>query len=156
MLLNFSVTHSITNISFKNKNRFSANFTRLKKLSSILLLSVYMLCTTQVTELFKLPKLFEHYEMHENWNTQITFFEFLAEHYAESNTQNGDYDEDMKLPFKTMNNSGSFMVSYVPVTQVFKLIKKVNVVPAIKWSPAPDNLFASAHLSAIWQPPKSC
>ena len=126
------------------------------KLCSILLLSVYMLCTTQVTELFKLPKLFEHYKMHANWDTHITFLEFLAEHYAESSTKNADYDEDMKLPFKTMNNSGNFMVSFVPVTQSFKIIKKVNVVPASQWSPAPDNLFSSAHLSAIWQPPKSC
>ncbi len=135
---------------------FSANFARLKKLSSILLLSVYLLCTTQVTEMFKLPKIFEHYKMHESWNTQITFLEFLAEHYAESNTQHADYDEDMKLPFKTMNNNGSFMVSYVPVTQGFKITKKINMVETLKWSPAPDNLFSSAHLSAIWQPPKSC
>ena len=115
-----------------------------------------MLCTTQVTELFKLPKLFEHYKMHSNWNEQISFLEFLAEHYSEGNTKNADYDEDMKLPFKTMNNSGNFMISYVPVTQAFKLSKKLNVVQKVQWSTAPANLFPSAHLSIIWQPPKNC
>ncbi|MCY7421541.1 MAG: hypothetical protein LH478_07340 [Chitinophagaceae bacterium] len=121
-----------------------------------MLLSVYLLSTTQVTELFKLPKLFEHYKMHANWNQEITFLEFLAEHYAEDDTKNADYDEDMKLPFKTMNNSGNFMVSFVPVTQAFKLIKKINVVQKVQWSNAPANMYASAHLSTIWQPPKYC
>lgn len=121
-----------------------------------MLLSVYVLSTTQVTELLKLPKLFEHYQMHSNWNEHETFLEFLAEHYADDSKQNADYDEDMKLPFKTINIGGNFMVSYVPVTQGFKLAKKMNAVQTIKWSSAPDNLFPSAHLSTIWQPPKSC
>ena len=94
--------------------------------------------------------------MHENWNQQLSFFEFLAEHYAESNTQNADYDEDMKLPFKTINNIGNLMGSYVPVTHVYKLTKRLNVVQKIQWSAAPANLLPSAHLSSIWQPPKNC
>ena len=117
---------------------------------------MYVLSTTQVTELLKLPKLFEHYKMHASWNQQETFFEFLAEHYAEDNTQHADYDEDMKLPFKTINNAGNFMVSYVPVAQGFKLAKKINVVQSNKWFTAPANMLSSAHLSGIWQPPKSC
>ena len=121
-----------------------------------MLLSVYVLSTTQVTELLKLPKLFEHYQMHSNWNEHETFLEFLAEHYSDDSKQNADYDEDMKLPFKTINNSGNFMISYIPVTQGFKLAKKINVVEASKWSPAPANMLSSAHLSTIWQPPKNC
>ena len=94
--------------------------------------------------------------MHANWNEKETFFEFLAEHYAENSTKNADYDEDMKLPFKTINTNGNFMISYVPATQVFKLAKKINVVETNKWSSAPADIFSSAYLSTIWQPPRNC
>ena len=89
----------------------------LKKWISILFLSVYLLTATEFNELFKLPLLVEHFMQHNEGNKHVDFWEFLCIHYSNNNIKDADYDEDMKLPFKSQShfekNNTSLLEDYL-------------------------------------------
>jgi hypothetical protein len=91
---------------------------------------------------------------HNEGNNQVSFWEFLCIHYFTSTIKDSDYDEDMKLPFKSQShfeknntinsicfdlsvetyNLPSFTVKdFVIITEQFNNISSINT---------------------IWQPPK--
>jgi hypothetical protein len=70
----------------------------VKKLISILLLSLYLISTTEVYQLLKIPTLIEHYWEHKKLNPEMSLTAFLKTHY-ENPVKDGDYGKDQKLPF---------------------------------------------------------
>lgn len=70
----------------------------MKKLISILLLSLYLVSTTEVYQLLKIPALVEHYWEHKKLNPEMSLTAFLRTHY-ENPVKDGDYGKDQKLPF---------------------------------------------------------
>jgi len=128
----------------------------LKKGISILFLSIYLLSSTQLKELLKLPILVEHFIEHKKLASQFSFIDFLCMHYAEGTKIDADYEKDMRLPFKSAENSlGSYISFYLPVP----VIKQDVVVHFIerKQTFAHYNFtYSSAFLSSIWQPPRVC
>ncbi|WP_159476699.1 hypothetical protein [Dyadobacter sp. 3J3] len=131
----------------------------LKKVISISLLVIYFFSTTQLVELVKLPVLFEHYQQHKAWDEEVTFFEFIYEHYAESINGNPDKDLDMKLPFKSHldQTALSFLVTPPASTDYFYF----KVAAPVFFSERHYFIYSegpliSSYLSTIWQPPKFC
>ncbi|MCG2612055.1 hypothetical protein LZZ90_11100 [Flavobacterium sp. SM15] len=128
----------------------------MKKSVAIALLSLYLLGTTQLRELLKIPVLIEHFTEHRKQNPIINFWDFLCEHYADYNHSDKDYDRDMQLPFKTLTHSASDLAFFPTID--FECELPVKKIPA-------DNrqnlvyagfIYTSTYLSSIWQPPKSC
>ncbi len=130
----------------------------LKKPISILLLVTYLISTTELIELSKLPVLFRHYQEHKAWNNDITFFSFLVEHYAESIADNPDYDLDKKLPFKSSLNHTTSSVWVAPPAGAICYHFDPHPVEFIEQQPFAyqPSEPVSYFLSNIWQPPKSC
>jgi hypothetical protein len=126
----------------------------LKKYISILFLTIYLFSTTEAIELLKLPVIFQHFAAHKLEDKNITFFAFLDMHYMHGSPKDKDYDEDMKLPFKTSCDC-IFAVATAIVPQVFTFsftkplatLEKKNYIIL-------NQCIASAYLANIWQPPK--
>jgi hypothetical protein len=74
----------------------------MKNPVTILLLSVQLFAYTDIVQVFKFPKLIEHYRTHHSINKSLGFIDFLIIHYCKSNDGNSKDDwDDMQLPFKT-------------------------------------------------------
>jgi hypothetical protein len=129
----------------------------LKKCIAILILAVYLLSSTELHQLLKVPFLVEHFFEHKEQNKDITLWQFLCLHYADQHAKTADYEKDRKLPFKSHDGCCANFVAYIaqdipsvplidkPIyneTQSFRLYKEVYA--------------HASYLDAIWQPPRAC
>lgn len=125
----------------------------MKKWVSILLLSLYLLSTTELNQLLKLPVLIEHYVEHKNLNPEMTLVSFFKMHYDHP-VKDADYKTDRKLPFIihstlslvfTLNTNFSFEIS----GSDYKYYGIQNI-PSLD-----ENLYIKGYLQSIWQPPRA-
>ncbi len=128
----------------------------MKKISAILLLSIYLFSATEIHQLLKLPVIFQHFREHQQEDKRITLLQFLAIHYLHGVKKDKDYDRDMKLPFKTSCDSVSSVApAFVPIAVQLYIDKPLETNP--KKKPVTQDRFSlSSYLASIWQPPKSC
>jgi len=123
---------------------------------SILLLSAYLISSTEFSQMLKLPLLLEHFNEHKNLNEGTTLWSFMIMHYTNNDVKYADHDKDMQLPFKS--KEGSLNVLSLSFIQNFTSVKIINPFEReLKtYMIHNDHLFNSTFLSNIWQPPKSC
>lgn len=131
----------------------------MRRVLTILFLSLYLISTTELGQLLKFPMLVEHYFEHKEKNPQINVMEFLALHYEGNHLENHphdeDYEHDQQLPF--IVHIDVLSVSFVltpPFSFEIETRKLVGKEP--KALPLDDAFSDNNYLSAIWQPPKSC
>ena len=114
-----------------------------------------MLGSTQLGQLLKLPGLIQHYTEHKKTNPSMNFLGFLHIHYAHAFEMDEDFEEDMKLPFKTIESGNSGVSIFAPVSfpdisdKRFTDLKNTFVQKN-------DSSLRSQYLSSIWQPPRTC
>lgn len=65
-------------------------------ISSVLFLN----CTSELHQLFRIPLLFQHFRDHRKEDPLITFSGFLKLHYSGHHPEDNDDNEDNQLPFK--------------------------------------------------------
>jgi len=127
----------------------------LKKLITLLLLSVFLLSSTELKQLAKLPVLIDHFNEHKAEDQSITFWDFLSIHYAGKTIYDSDYETDMKLPFKSHDGCAcSLIIGFIPNNFIF--INKIIFHEVDAFRIYNESFNASAYLSCIWQPPKFC
>jgi hypothetical protein len=73
----------------------------MRKIVSIFLLAIYMLCFSELQQFLKIPVLVQHYTEHKAGDPSISFFDFLFNHYTNILEQDADYQRDQQLPFRT-------------------------------------------------------
>lgn len=136
---------------------FIINFAVLRKLATIVFLSVFLCANTEVGQLLKIPVLVHHYfEHHHDRDDTLSFLGFLHKHYSEEDNHSSHNSEHERLPFKS-HDAGFSQIVFVyqsPVSFEFR-----TVVPTgTKDQRSPFNVAfnVSSHLAKIWQPPKSC
>ncbi|MEO6903545.1 MAG: hypothetical protein ABI315_10390 [Bacteroidia bacterium] len=127
----------------------------MKKTIAIFFLAFYLLSTTQLAELLKMPFLVQHYIEHKQEKRDLSFIAFLKIHYAHGNTKDADYDKDMKLPFKTISNTVYAYSFFTPLLEL-KLNKLIYFKDDKQLFSDYTFTSSSSFLSSIWQPPKSC
>lgn len=129
----------------------------MKKVFAILFLTSYLLSTTELHQLLKVPSLFEHYLEHKTKNQNITFADFIYLHYSQESDNDGDTSKDMKLPFKS-HSCSVFSVNFVPLTEVqcSSLYTFLEITTRKSVNNNYTFLVSSSHLKAIWQPPQIC
>lgn len=125
----------------------------MKKLISILLLSLYLVSTTEVYQLLKIPTLIEHYCEHKKLNPEMSLTAFLRTHYDHP-VKDGDYGKDQRLPFImhsaplslvfTINQGFSFEAAtyHFSPLQIHKILSK------------DEGLCSKGFLNSVWEPPK--
>ncbi len=104
----------------------------------------------QGIEFFKVQKLFEHYNQHQNSSEDFaSFSEFLFDHYLKNHPTN---DNERDLPFKTVHFSTPLIFNQRPniipisdLTEFEILNKPVFGEPSKK---------STVNISLVWNPPK--
>lgn len=128
----------------------------MKRIIALTFLSLYLISTTELHQLLKLPALVEHFSEHQQKDKTITLWKFLCIHYANGNKKDADYEKDSKLPFKTIDNCNSFNhITLLPEQKfcfntIFLFTEKKEIQ---KYHPS---FSISNYLKSIWQPPKFC
>lgn len=125
----------------------------LKKAFAILFVSIYLLYTTQISQLLKLPLLVEHYFEHKRIDQCITFFEFMQMHYLMDESKNPDYARDMQLPFKTIEVNLITTFVLIPSLELQLDREDLDLHSALiskrlQW-------YSGMFMDHIWQPPRS-
>lgn len=126
----------------------------MKKFFSYLIISLYLLGSTEAYQLLKIGYLIEHFIEHKNAN-QLSLLEFIDLHYIQPTQIDDDYAEDMKLPFK------SHKECQAQVNQVAKLsIQEIIIeVPQLETelllSEYQSPFSGTQYLDEIFQPPRS-
>ncbi|MEA1847557.1 hypothetical protein U9K52_01425 [Chryseobacterium sp. MHB01] len=126
----------------------------MKKLISILLLTLYLVSTTELYQLLKMPLLIEHYFQHKNLNPEMSLTAFLKTHYDHP-VKDSDHDQDQKLPFISHANLLSVVFTINPSLD-FHYIGKVFSPIEIKKIFYKSALYNKEILNSIWQPPRFC
>lgn len=129
----------------------------LKKFIAISILAVYLISSTELHQLLKVPFLVEHFFEHKEQNQDITLWQFLCLHYAEQKTKTADYEKDMKLPFKSHDGCCASFVAYMPqAIPAVPIIAKPSYHQVQSFRLYKEVFAKSSYLDAIWQPPRAC
>ncbi|AZA77119.1 hypothetical protein EG359_06670 [Chryseobacterium joostei] len=133
-------------------NEKSCNFDTVKKLISILLLSLYLVSTTELYQLLKMPLLIEHYIQHKNLNPEMSLTAFLKTHYDHP-VKDSDHDQDQRLPF--VSHASLLSVVFTINSYLdFYSTEKVYNAREVKKPLYKSVLYNKEILNSIWQPPR--
>lgn len=125
----------------------------MKRVFTILFLSVYLFSSTELNQLLKLPILHEHFKEHHAENNSLSMFDFIIMHYSSNDTNKSDQDEDMKLPFKSPDSCFSAsIIAFIP--QPIEFVQRTVFLENEPINNYTYIEFSSSYLSSIWQPPK--
>jgi hypothetical protein len=122
----------------------------VKSKISLAILFTYLVASTELHQVFKLPLLFQHYTEHKVQVQEMTFLEFLVMHYK---TDVAHDDQDMKLPFKDCHHSATSSITAIPVQNIS--IQAPPASPDEELWAVNQNPFHSSLLDEIFQPPRS-
>jgi hypothetical protein len=127
----------------------------MRSIIAKIFLITYLFTSVQLAELFKLPMLAEHFIEHQQAKPQISLWEFLCVHYAHGEVMDHDFDQDMKLPFKSHSGCSCSVLSYIEPIPHFDL-SRINLFPT---GQTEKNFGYQSHFipkfsHSIWQPPK--
>jgi hypothetical protein len=114
------------------------------------MLLIYLVSSTEVHELVRLPLLVKHYQEHKEQVTGITFWEFLVMHYK---TDVPHDDQDTRLPFKTCHHSLASTALAV-TSQRITLTIPLPVVVKQELS-SHHSIPQASYLEEIFQPPRA-
>ena len=127
----------------------------VKKAFAAFFLAIILLAQTPLQQLLKLPVLVAHYGEHKiRSHGEISFLEVINHHYFTSPPDDGDYDRDQQLPFRTSEVimiSSTVVVPEQIVPTFEPPVFEEKAYPLINIT-GPSSLFTFD----IWQPPKSC
>ncbi|MDO3643751.1 hypothetical protein [Mucilaginibacter sp. L3T2-6] len=128
----------------------------MKKFIAIGFLAVFLLSATDAYQLLKLPYIFEHFAEHHKLDRHLSFAAFLDIHYVHGSPKDKDYEEDMKLPFKSTDKCPvNQSVVFVLPAGVTISTKPLELVPhGITFYR--DRFIPGGYFSGIWQPPQFC
>ncbi|WP_109699449.1 hypothetical protein [Chitinophaga deserti] len=126
----------------------------MKKIIALILFAVYLISSTELRELAKLPVLIQHFNEHRELNHLITFTEYLTDHYNNLPHTDNDEERDNQLPFKRVDSNVMFS-PVIPATGTVELRKPVIPIASNELFSRNVHFFPSATVSKIWQPPKS-
>ena len=127
----------------------------MKSIIANIFLITYLFTSIQLSELFKLPMLAEHFIEHQQAKPQISLWEFLCLHYAHGEVMDHDFDQDMKLPFKSHSGCGCSALSFFEPIPHFDFSRTESCATR-----QPEKNFGyQSHFipkfsPSIWQPPK--
>ncbi|HLZ88184.1 MAG TPA: hypothetical protein VKQ52_13110 [Puia sp.] len=126
----------------------------VKKAIAILLMSVYLFGTTEAYQALKLPLLVRHYIKHKHENPNLTLLGFLKLHYSDKTVFDADYQQDMKLPFKTQENTSLFSaVNDIPRPLIITVESPLSASADYILLDARVDISAFPH--SVFQPPRA-
>ncbi|HMT28510.1 MAG TPA: hypothetical protein PKD91_04450 [Bacteroidia bacterium] len=125
----------------------------MKRIIGIIVLVSFLTSASSLTEFLKIPVLISHFSEHKNASKNLSFFDFVYQHYINESvddTQDKDYDKDSRLPFKSDEISHYHFAPFVLTQTDVELslipgnffFRNQKYTPLISFTPN------------IWQPPR--
>ena len=114
-----------------------------------------LLAQSPLQQLLKLPVLVAHFSEHKiRSHGEISFLEFINLHYFTTHPDDGDYDRDEQLPFRT-SEMVMFSSTVVVPEQIVPLFEPLffEEKPYLLYNITGPSCFFAYD---IWQPPKAC
>lgn len=118
-------------------------------------INMYLVSTTELSQVLKFPVLVEHYFEHQEKNLRISVADFWVDHYSnnlENHLENTDYERDKKLPFVLHNQVLAF--TFILASPL--VIEAETRQPAQEHSMAVvlgETLYKDQFDSHVWHPP---
>ncbi|RRJ87388.1 hypothetical protein EG240_15170 [Paenimyroides tangerinum] len=128
----------------------------MKKMFVLFCISIYLISTTELSQLLKFPVLVEHYIEHKDKSPELTLIDFLEIHYnnhLEGHPYDEDYEQDQKLPFIAQADVLSVCFVFNPLI-TFEIKNKPFQSKRQKAISFDDAFLENSLLSSIWQPPE--
>ncbi len=130
----------------------------MRKMLTIFFLTIYVVSTTELGQLLKIPALVEHYFEHKKKSSEVSIINFLVHHYKGNHLKNHpfnrDYERDQNLPF--MNSTVLSMTFVLSPLVTFEISERAQIIDAGKARLRNDQFVDNIFLSSIWQPPRCC
>lgn len=124
----------------------------MRKILAILLISLHLMGNTEVGQLVRFPQLVAHFFQHHRLDPSISFFEFIAMHYAGDDGTTADDDFDKELPCHNINHNTLAVVYSPMVTDVFSI--EFTFPESKEYNSRLQTGISSKHVQLILQPPK--
>lgn len=108
-----------------------------------------------MSEFLKVPFLVEHFQVHKFADASMTFSKFIEIHYGSHYRVFDDYDQDMKLPFKSHDAEVTSVTQFL--APIYSFIDIQPSFIAIHTDVSTQFLFVFTHgvNSQILQPPRN-
>ena len=123
----------------------------MRQMISILFISLFSLAFTEAGQFTKIPFVVEHYYSHQKDSDEESLIGFLKNHYLKAHHDDGDEEQDNRLPFKTVILTNVASVFEVPALVIFSNVSYINDRIHNLYNPRAD-IFEP--LNAIFHPPK--
>lgn len=124
----------------------------MKRCYTITLTVIIAIVATDAVQFMKVPQMFSHFFQHTQADPDLSFTDFLSQHYSSEPHTDDDDAEDMKLPFKKSEYTAgaiSFFFTQKNYVKDGTVIYREAPVSLYRFSCTPAESGNS-----IWQPPK--
>ncbi|WHF52032.1 hypothetical protein QGN23_01855 [Chryseobacterium gotjawalense] len=96
----------------------------------------------------------EHFISHKSADNEMSIYAFMKMHYIDEQIKDGDYKQDLQLPFKTQDCSGVLITLNIPPEK-----PSLNLQHQLVFVDRSNNFSYSekmypAVIQQIWEPPK--
>lgn len=125
----------------------------MRKILLIILTNIHLLGNTEISQVFKIPNLVDHYFEHCRINPEMSFFQFLAMHYGGDDGTDADNDKDNALPCHNPHHNTLSVVSVkiqeAPSGEIISSGDTDNyIMPLLAYYP-------QEHIFSFFKPPKT-
>lgn len=127
----------------------------IKRYIAVILLSSILMSQTELIQVMKFPLLVTHFLYHKKENAKISMLDFIKMHYFSKTVRDKDYQQDMRLPFKSAC-FGQLLSSEKAIPEnsyVFVFIAVLDIISVRRVYSVP---LLSRPVEGVWQPPRSC
>lgn len=124
----------------------------MKKLLSFFLITLYLLSTTELYQLAKMPVLVQHYIEHKQLNPEMPVMAFISAHYAHP-AKDKDAGTDRKLPF-VMHAKTLSLVFVLQNKCSLDVPKFASYFPVQKIPFSDEDVSLKGFTDSAWEPPK--
>lgn len=126
----------------------------MKKWFIYFLLFTYLTSFCEVRQLVKMPKLIEHFITHKIGDSEMSVYAFFKMHYIDEQIVDSDYNQDMKLPFKTHDFSSVLIVLNIPPENSTVNIQRPSMYVDYSSNFSYSEKYFPSVFQKIWEPPK--
>jgi hypothetical protein len=126
----------------------------MRQILLISIISIHFLGNTEISQLFKLPNLIDHYFEHHRQNPNIDFFKFLAMHYGGDDGTDADNEKDNQLPCHNLHHNTLSVVCF-QIIQDAPALDIVTYYNTEKYGKPLQTYLPQKHGITPFQPPKT-
>ena len=124
----------------------------MKKWISLIFLFFYLVSSTELYQLLKIPIFIEHYIVHKTEDPKLSLRDFVKMHYNHPK-KDADYRTDRQLPFVSHSVHFSFVCPIQPQFN-FQIKKVLTKILSPKINSEGQTFYFCNSFNSIWQPPK--